>query len=212
MHAFLELLRVWVEYVITSLGYTGIGLVLFLEAFFPPIPGEFVLPFAGFLVGRGELLLVGVLLAGTGCSLLGTLVVYWLGRRVGEARVRAFIRSYGWLLLVDQDDLDRVNSLYKRYGGLVLCVGRALPLVRCVVALPAGIERMPLSRFVLYSSLGSFLWTATLCFCGLLLGSRWSAILSLIDRYEYTTLVLLALLVSACIAVRIRRRARRGQT
>lgn len=199
----LDFIRVLVEGIILSLGYPGIALVMFTENIFPPIPSEVVIPFAGFLVERGEFSMVGVLAAASVGVLAGALVIYYIGMWADEPVIRGFVRRYGKWLLLSEEDVDRSMAFFDRYGEWVVFFGRLIPIVRSLISLPAGMNRMSLPRFLLFTTLGSLIWNTVLGFAGYLLGANWERILAITDRYEKVWLALMALAVVAFFASRI---------
>lgn len=166
----------WVIGFIESWGYGGVLLLMLLENVFPPIPSELIMPFAGFVVARGELDVAGVVLAGTAGSLLGTLPWYWAGRRVGRERLRGWVERHGRWLTITPEEVDRAGDWFKRHGGGAVLLGRLVPAVRTVISAPAGLERMPLPSFLLYSAVGSALWTTLLTGVGYGLESRYQQV------------------------------------
>jgi membrane protein DedA with SNARE-associated domain len=159
--------------VVELLGPFGVGLLVLLENLFPPVPSEIILPLAGYLSGTGRLNVVTVIVAATLGSLLGALALYWLGAAVGEDRIRAWLRK---LPLMRESDLDRAQSWFDRHGGSAVLIGRIIPVVRSLVSIPAGIQRMPLWRFVLYTTIGSGVWNTIFVLLGYLLGSQWATV------------------------------------
>ena len=192
MAEILDTLRVVIEQIITALGYPGIALVMLVENLFPPIPSELVMPFAGFLAGRGEMNLALALLAGTIGSVVGAVVLYYVGFWAGERAVRAFVRRYGRFFLLSEEDLDRTISFFERRGNAVVFFGRLVPLVRSLISIPAGTSRMPMGMFLLFTILGSAIWNVVLAGAGLALGENWDQILSFVRQYERVILVALA--------------------
>lgn len=201
----LEQLRVLIEQIILTLGYPGLALIMFAENLFPPIPSEVVLPFAGSLVHEGQLSLVGVLLSSTLGATLGTGLFYYLGRRLGEARSRSLIRRYGRWLALDEDDLDRSLALFRRRERSIIFFGRFLPGVRTLISLPAGIARMRLGTFLLYTVLGTLAWNALLVGAGVILGAQWERILNVIDRFETFFWLAVVLLLGYFIVMRVQK-------
>lgn len=154
---------------ISSSGYLGVALLMAIESTCIPLPSEIIMPFAGYLAHTGQLMLIGVALAGTiGCN-LGSAVAYWIGAAGG----RLFIARYGRFVLLDHRDLDRAEHFFARYGSIAVFVGRLLPIVRTFIALPAGIARMPQVRFHIYTFLGSLPWCYALAYVGMKLGQAW---------------------------------------
>jgi len=164
----------WIIGIVRMLGYPGIAFLMFMENVFPPLPSEGIMPFAGFLVTRGELSLAGVILAGTLGSVLGTLPVYFLSRAVGIERIRDWCEQRGRWLTLSGKDIDHAAGWFDRYGGLTVLMGRALPGMRAFVSIPAGARHMPLGQFLLYNTLGSAAWTAFLTYFGVLLGQNYA--------------------------------------
>ncbi len=167
--ALLATLAAWIVAVISATGYVGIALLMAIESACLPLPSEVIMPFGGYLVSTGQLNLFWVATAGAiGCN-LGSIVAYELGKRGG----RAFVARYGRYVLVDVADLDRAERFFKHYGGLAVLVCRLLPVVRSFIALPAGIARMPLVRFHIYTFVGSWPWCFALAWVGMKLGHAW---------------------------------------
>jgi membrane protein DedA with SNARE-associated domain len=169
----LDLIGEWTMGVIQDAGYPGLALLVTLEMVFPPIPSELVLPLAGFLTGQGLLLYPLAVLAATLGSVVGALLLYGVGRTVGERRIRALTRRYGKWLLMDERDLDRARAWFDRYDAAAVFLGRLAPGVRSLVSIPAGVAGMPIGRFAWYTALGSGLWNAGLIGLGWLLGAHW---------------------------------------
>ena len=175
----------WVTDVIERLGYLGVAVLVALENVFPPIPSEVILPLSGFLAGQGRFWLPAVILAATVGSVVGALILYAVGHVFGEARIRRLVRRYGKWLGVDELDLDRANAWFNRYGPAVVFFGRLVPIVRSIVSIPAGVGRMPLGPFLLYTTLGSGLWNIALIGAGWLLGDNWEAAGPYVEVFQY---------------------------
>jgi len=186
----------WIADLIDAFGALGVALLMTLENLFPPIPSELILPFAGFLVARGELGFLPVLVASTAGSLFGALVLYALGRWGG----RNLILRYGRFLRVKEADLDRAEGWFDRYDEWVVLFGRMVPGVRSVVSIPAGMLGTPLVRFVLLTTAGSAAWNALLLGAGWYLGDNWQQIADIVGSASNVVLVLVAVaLVSAAV-------------
>ena len=203
MAEILDKLSILIEDIIAALGYPGITLVMFLENIFPPIPSEIVMPFAGFLVAdNGEMTFPGIVIAGTLGSVLGALVIYYVGVWADDLVIRRFVRRYGRYFTVSEQDLDRALSFFDRYGEAIVFFGRLIPIIRSLISLPAGMKRMPLRRFLLFTALGTAIWTALLSAAGVILKENWEDILTFIDTYQMVTLVV----VGAAVLVLVIRR------
>lgn len=181
---FVDQLRIWIEQVILILGYPGILALMFLEGVLPPIPSEIVMPFAGSLAQQGRLNLWGIVAAGTAGSLAVALLYYGLGRWLEAHAVRQLIRRYGRWLLLSEQDWDRAMRVFRRHGQGVVFAGRLVPGLRSLISIPAGLDRMRLSTFLVLTTLGSLAWNALLAQIGLMLGANWQDVLGAIDRYD----------------------------
>lgn len=179
-----------VQQLVAAVGYPGIFLAALLETVFPPLPSELIMPFSGFQVARGDLTFLGAVLAGTLGAVVGAIPMYFIGVWANEHVIRRFIRRYGRYFGISESDLDRVLRVFHKYGEAVVFFGRLIPLVRTLISIPAGMDRMPLRRFVLFTFVGTFIWTGALTYAGVLLGENWEDIITLIDRYQSLMIVL----------------------
>lgn len=166
----------WITGIIGRLGYVGVAALTFLENVFPPIPSELVIPLAGYVAADGRLNLPAVIAVASAGSLAGAVLWYELGRRIGERRLRDWVERHGKWLTVSGKDLDRSQQWFERHGNAAVFVGRLVPAVRTFVSLPAGFAGMPLGSFLLYSALGTAIWTAALAYAGVALKSNFSVI------------------------------------
>lgn len=185
----------WIAGVVTRLGYAGVAALTFLENLFPPIPSEIVIPLAGFVAANGELRVSLVIAAGSIGSLAGALVWYEIGRRTGEQRLRAWVQRHGKWLTLSEKDLDRAQGWFSRHGNAAIFIGRLIPGVRTFVSLPAGFASMPLGPFLLYSTLGTLIWTAALAYAGVVLQANYPVVADYIDIATYTLFGVLALML-----------------
>lgn len=189
--------------VVEALGPVGVGLLVALESLVPPIPSEVVLPVAGFVASRGGGGVVAMVVAATVGSVAGAWALYGLGAWLGARRLRALMDR---LPLLDPTDLDRGQAWFVRHGGAAVLVGRWVPVVRSLVSVPAGVERMAPWRFTAFTLLGSAVWNTALIGAGYALGERWQDV----ERYSA---VLDAVIYAAIAAVLVRavvRRVRKG--
>lgn len=189
--------------VVDALGAVGVGVLVAVENVFPPVPSEVVLPLGGYLAAQGRMSYGAVLVAATLGSVLGALLLYLAGARLGRARVRRLVDR---LPLVDVGDLERAESWFARHGQAAVLVGRMIPVVRSLISVPAGVEAMPLPRFLVLTAVGSGAWNALFITLGFQVGERWTSI----GRYSdvLNGVVLAALLALVLLAVVRRWRAR----
>ena len=166
----------WITTVISSFGYAGVAALTFLENLFPPIPSELIIPLAGFVAATGSLRLDVVIGAASLGSLAGAFLWYEIGRRLGERRLRAWVDQHGKWLTVSGRDLDRAQQWFQRHGRAAVFFGRLVPGVRTFVSLPAGFAEMPLGTFLVFSALGTAVWTTALAFAGVLLQANYAQV------------------------------------
>jgi membrane protein DedA with SNARE-associated domain len=185
----------WITGVIGRLGYFGVAALTFLENLFPPIPSELVIPLAGFIAAQGHLRLSVVILMGSAGSLTGAAVWYVIGKRVGEERLRRWVDRHGRWLTLGAADVDRAQAWFRRHGAAAVFFGRLIPGVRTFVSLPAGFSSMPLLPFLLYSALGTVLWTAALAYAGVVLQANFTLVGDYIDVATNALLALAAILL-----------------
>ncbi|WP_027132606.1 DedA family protein [Geminicoccus roseus] len=166
----------WITNLVEHTGYAGIALLMLAENVFPPIPSELIMPLAGFAAERGQFSIAGVVLAGTVGSVLGALFWYYLGRWMGLRRLRGWAERRGRWLTISPDEVDRSKAWFDRHAGMAVFIGRLVPAVRTLISVPAGIARMPLGWFLLYSTVGTGVWTALLAGAGYVLGSQYELV------------------------------------
>ncbi len=197
----------WITNTMNSLGYWGIGLLMFLENLFPPIPSELIMPLAGFTVARGDMEFAPVIVAGVVGTMLGALPWYYAGKILGEQRLKKLADRYGRWLTISSKDITKAKSWFDKQGGKAVFICRLVPGVRTLISLPAGISRMPLVPFLLYSTLGTLLWVGLLTYAGYVLGDNYE----LVDGYlGPVSKIVLASLIFAFIIFVVKRNMRRS--
>lgn len=166
----------WIIELIERGGYLGIAALMFLENLFPPIPSELIMPSAGYEASRGELSLIGVVLAGTAGSLLGATFWYVVGRLAGEDRLKRWAGRHGRWLTLTPEDIDKADDWFDRYNVWAVSLGRLLPTIRTLISIPAGLFEMRLGPFLLFSAIGTTLWSTALAVAGHSLGDNYRAV------------------------------------
>ncbi|WP_103352287.1 DedA family protein [Amycolatopsis sp. CA-128772] len=193
----------WAVGLMESLGGPGAALVVGLDNLFPPLPSELVLPLAGFAAGRGTFGLGSALFWTTFGSVAGAVVGYLLGRRLGHDRTRRLVSR---LPLVDARDFDRTAAWFARHGGKAVFLGRMIPLFRSFVSVPAGVERMPFGRFLLFTTAGSLVWNTAFVGAGYLLGEHWHRVEGYASIFQYVVFAAIAAGAGVFVVRRIRAR------
>lgn len=205
--AILSAINDWVETIIRTLGYPGLGLATFLQTVFPPIPSELVLPLAGWMTLREDtgFTFLGAIIVSTIGAVAGALCFYGLGAWVNETRFRVLLRRHGKWFLMSERDLNVSLDWFQRHGESVVFFGRLMPLVRSLISVPAGFAHMHLGRFTLYTALGAGLWSFLLIAAGRMLGRRWDLVAEFLDRYQPVVIALVVLGVLGFIYIRWRK-------
>ncbi|MFI1191207.1 DedA family protein [Streptomyces californicus] len=195
----------WATGLVETMGGPGAGLAIALENLFPPLPSEVILPLTGFAAGQGVISLFSALFWTTLGSVVGAVALYWIGALFGRERMYALWER---LPLVKVSDLEKTERWFQKHGMKAIFFGRMIPIFRSLISVPAGVERMPLPTFVLFTALGSFIWNFILVMAGYLLGDQWD----LVERYvgALSKVVLVLVLVALVVAVVRRVSARRG--
>lgn len=166
----------WVFRLIDQTGYIGVFFLMLAETVFPPIPSEVIMPVAGLRAAAGPMTLAGVIVSGTAGAMLGNFFWYLLARVIGLDRFHPFIDKHGRWLTMDWGDVEKAERLFGRFGGAVVGVGRVLPTVRSIVSVPAGLLHMRLRSFLIWSTVGTALWSSGLAVAGYVLGRRFENI------------------------------------
>ena len=185
----------WVEDVIDALGYAGVAFLVALENLFPPIPSEVVLPLAGFVAGRGEANVFGMIAAATVGSTVGALILYGIAAAIGPDRIHVFVVRYGRWFTIKEADLVRAEEWFDRRSDVAVLVGRCVPIIRSIVSVPAGFRRMPIVRFTVLTIIGSTVWNSALVGAGAALGENWEDVGDWVGLFQLVVIVVIVLLV-----------------
>jgi membrane protein DedA with SNARE-associated domain len=185
---------------IATLGYGGVFLLMAIESACIPVPSEAIMPFAGYLVSTGRFSLQLTALAGAFGCLGGSYVAYFVGTSGG----RLFLERHGRWVLIAPHELEIADRFFDRWGAPAIFFGRLLPVVRTFIALPAGVARMRLLPFTIYTLIGSYIWCLALAAAGMKLGQHWQAVGPYFHRFETIIVVLLAIGAALVLYNRIR--------
>jgi membrane protein DedA with SNARE-associated domain len=183
-----------------AVGYLGVLIAMGIESAMVPLPSELILPYAGFLISdtsQVEPLTSApwnywiVVVAATIGNTLGSLVAYAIGAYGG----RPFLERFGRYLLIRPHEIELADSFFAKHGAATVFIGRLLPIVRTFISFPAGVARMPLGRFIAYSTAGAFLWSMLLVYAGMVLGVNWVQIREALQPFDLAIAVAVVLLV-----------------
>lgn len=198
----------WIVGLMEVLGAPGVGIAILLENLFPPIPSEVVLPLAGFTVAQGSLNLINVFIWSVLGSVIGAYILYGVGAWLGLERLR---KIADWMWLVRVSDVDKSIEFFHKHGKPSIFFGRLIPGIRSLISIPAGLDRMNLVMFGLWTTLGSGIWNAILIFLGLKLGENWEQATVWADTYSKVIYVVLILIILGFLAYFIRRAVKERQ-
>jgi membrane protein DedA with SNARE-associated domain len=185
---------------ISALGYGGVVLMMAIESACIPLPSEIIMPFSGYLVATGRFSLALVALAGAVGCLLGSYVAYFVGSWGG----RPFIERYGRYVLLSEHELEMADRFFERWGSHAVFWSRMLPVVRTFIAFPAGVSRMKLLPFTVYTLLGSYIWCFALAYGGMKLGQHWKDLAPYFHRFDALLAIMLVVVGAALIYNRVK--------
>ena len=170
-------------------GYLAVFALMALENIFPPIPSELIMPFAGFVAARGDLNVIGVLIAGTAGSVAGALPWYYAGKVYGKERLEKFADKHARWMTVTHGDIEHAMDSFEKHGRKVVLFGRLIPAIRTLISVPAGLAGMPMGQFLLYSTVGSLVWTGILTGAGYMLESQYERVAQYVDPVSKAILI-----------------------
>jgi membrane protein DedA with SNARE-associated domain len=177
---------------ISQLGYAGIFFLMMLESMVVPVPSEFVMPFAGFLVAQGNFNFALVIVASSLGSITGSLISYYIGKTGGLT----LVEKYGKYVLVDIEDIKKTEEWFNRRGEITIFIARLVPVVRHLISLIAGIGKMNIKKFTLYTIFGATLWNGILTYLGIILGQHWNEVSQYVKTFD---VVIIILLIIGCL-------------
>ena len=192
----------------TSLGYVGIALLMFLENLFPPIPSELIMPLAGFTIAQRKMEFFPVIFAGVLGTMLGALPWYYVGKLIGEENIKRLANKYGKWISISSRDIEKADNWFDRHGEKAVFFGRLVPGIRTLISLPAGLSGMSLIPFLIYSTIGTTLWVGFLTFAGYKLGENYEVVEHYID--PISKIVLVVLIVAFIVWVVRKRKQKRA--
>ena len=185
----------WIMSIMEHLGYLGIALLMFLDNIFPPIPSEIIMPSAGYAASRGDMLLVGVIIAGCIGSLTAAAVLYWIGYLFNHDSIFRFVDRYGKFLFIKTQDVKKSLDWFEHYGHRIVFFGRMIPAVRSLISIPAGMSHMPFWKFMFYSSLGTVIWTTFLACIGFFFGENQAFMQQIFSRVSHIILSIVVIFI-----------------
>lgn len=194
-------LEAWIIAVMEQLGEPGVGLLVLLENLFPPIPSEVILPLAGFTASKGDFLIMIVILWATVGSVVGAIILYYIGALLGRDRTRAIFRK---MPLVKINDVNKTEAWFIKHEAKAVFYGRMIPIFRSLISIPAGVERMNMRLFVAYTTAGSLIWNSTLIGLGFILGENFYLVKEYVSVFQYLVITLIIIGIGYFVIRRLR--------
>ncbi len=186
------------EFIISMMnqfGYIGVFLLIAIENIFPPIPSEVILLFGGFMTTYSKLNIVLMIIFATLGSLIGAIVLYYVGKILNKERLKKIVSGkIGKILRLKNSDIDKADQWFDTKGNKTVFFCRFVPIVRSLISIPAGMSEMPMGKFLLYTTVGSLIWNTVLIILGAIVGENWTSILNIFDTYSHIVAILLIII------------------
>ena len=193
--------------IMEQFGYIGVFLLIAIENIFPPIPSEVILLFGGFMTTYTKLNIVIMIIAATLGSILGAIVLYYIGKIFNKDRLKKIISGkIGKILRLKNSDIDKADKWFDTKGNKTVFFCRFIPIVRSLISIPAGMSEMPMGKFLVYTTFGSLIWNTVLVVIGSIVGENWTSILTIFDTYSSIVVVVIAIIFVICVYLFYRNR------
>ena len=187
---------------LSSYGYAGMFALILIENLFPPIPSEVILTFGGFMTTYTNLSIPLMVIAATLGSLLGAIVLYYIGKILNKERLKKIVSGkIGKVLRIKYEDIDKADAWFDNKGNKTVFFCRFIPIVISLISIPAGMSEMPIPKFLVYTVFGSLIWNAVLTILGAKLGSHWDSILGFFEEFSHIILIILIVLFIVLVGI-----------
>ncbi len=194
-------------------GYLGVFLLIAIENIFPPIPSEVILLFGGFMTTYTKLNIIGMVIAATLGSVLGAIVLYYIGKIFNKERLKKILSGkIGKILRLKNSDIDKADHWFDTKGNKTVFFCRFIPIVRSLISIPAGMSEMPITKFLVYTTVGSAIWNIVLVALGATVGENWKSILSIFDTYSHIALIVLIVIFVVGVFIFYKNRRKHTKT
>ena len=186
--------------IMNKFGYLGVFSLIAIENIFPPIPSEVILLFGGFMTTYSKMNIIGVIIASTLGSLVGAIILYYIGKILNKERLKKIVKGkIGKILRLKEKDIDKADEWFDTKGNKTVFFCRFVPILRSLISIPAGMSEMEMPKFLLYTTVGSAIWNSVLTILGSIVGEKWETIVEIFDKYSHITLIVLIILFIAAI-------------
>ena len=193
--------------IMNKFGYFGVFFLIAIENIFPPIPSEVILLFGGFMTTYSKINILGVIIASTLGSLVGALILYYIGKILNKDRLKKIVKGkIGKVLRLKAKDIDKADEWFDTKGNKTVFFCRFVPILRSLISIPAGMSEMSMPKFLLYTTVGSAIWNTALTIAGSIVGDKWETIVDIFDKYSHITLIVLIILFVGAIIYYFKKR------
>lgn len=193
--------------IMNQFGYLGVFLLIAIENIFPPIPSEVILLFGGFMATYTKLNILGIVIASLLGSLSGAIMLYYIGKIFNKNRLKKIISGkVGKILRLKNSDIDKADKWFDTKGQKTVFFCRFIPLIRSLISIPAGMSEMHMSKFLVYTTIGSLIWNTVLIVIGSIVGNNWTSILSVLDTYSKIVVIVMVIVVILFIVIFYKKR------
>ena len=193
--------------IMNQYGYFGVFFLIAIENIFPPIPSEVILLFGGFMTTYSKINILGVIIASTLGSLIGALILYYIGKILNKERLKKIVKGkIGKILRLKAKDIDKADEWFDTKGNKTVFFCRFIPILRSLISIPAGMSEMEMPKFLLYTTVGSAIWNSVLTIAGSIVGDKWKTIVDIFDKYSHITLIVLVILFIGAIIYYFKKR------
>lgn len=189
----------WITDIMSQYGYIGIFLLIMLENIFPPIPSEVILTFGGYMTTQSAMTPLGVILVSTAGSVVGAIILYWIGLQMDVKRLEKIVDRWGKVLRLTKADIHKADAWFDKYGIWTVLFCRLIPLIRSLISIPAGMSNMKFGLFLLFTTVGTLIWNTILVSVGAAVGDNWESIVGVMDVYSNIVYVLIVIVGLAVI-------------
>lgn len=196
----------WLLDIMNDYGYIGVMLLIALENVFPPIPSEVILTFGGFLTTTSDLTVFGVVVSATIGSVLGALILYFVGLQLDVERLEKIVNRWGKVLRLTKEDIHKADAWFDKYGPWTVFFCRFVPLIRSLISIPAGMSNMNIGLFFVLTTIGTLIWNIVLVCLGASLGENWDLIVEKMEIYSNIVYAILAILFIVAVVLFIKSR------
>ncbi|KKE80783.1 DedA family protein [Oceanobacillus caeni] len=196
----------WITEIMNEFGYMGVMFLIALENIFPPIPSEVILTFGGFMTTTTNLTIFKVVLSATAGSVVGAIVLYMIGLQLDVERLEKIVDRWGHILRLKKSDIHKADAWFDKYGPWAVFLCRFIPLIRSLISIPAGMSNMNVGIFLIFTTIGTFIWNIVLVNLGASLGNSWDVIVYYMDIYSNIIYAILLLLFIIFVFVFVKKR------